>query len=177
MKPTDPVVSVFGANDPPEGSAAYQTARAVGRKLAELGYAVANGGYGGTMAASSRGAAEAGGRTIGVVCSIWNSSPNKYVQEVVRTDSLNERAGRLIELGSGGYVALPGATGTLLELASVWEMTSRGLLARRPIVCVGRFWRPLVDMMSQARPGSENVVTLIDGPEGLEFYFKAGRSG
>jgi len=49
------VVSVFGANDAREGDEAYETARAVGRKLAESGYAVANGGYGGTMEASARG--------------------------------------------------------------------------------------------------------------------------
>ncbi|MCB0028595.1 MAG: hypothetical protein KDE28_11845, partial [Anaerolineales bacterium] len=46
-----PVIAVFGSSSPQPGSAAYETAREVGRLLAQRGYAVATGAYGGTMAA------------------------------------------------------------------------------------------------------------------------------
>jgi uncharacterized protein (TIGR00725 family) len=144
------VVSVFGSNDGREGDSAYETARSVGRKLAESGYAVANGGYGGTMEASARGAKEGGGRTIGVTCSVWRSAANAYIDETVVTESLMKRLARLLELGRSGYVVLPGATGTLVELAVSWEHMCKGLVVHRLLVCVGDFWRSLVKMMARA---------------------------
>ena len=195
---TGRVVSVFGANDPKEGERAYDTAFAVGRVLGELGYAIANGGYGGTMEASAAGAKSAGGSTIGVTCSVWSSQPNEYVDEIIVTDKLADRLGKLIELGTGGYVVLPGATGTLAELAWVWELACKGFLpfdetqdrhgggaqdkpgdgARpfdgaqgRPIVCVGEFWRPLVEMMAVARPASSACIVLVNTPEKIAEHF------
>ena len=171
IDPEPPAVSVFGANDPVEGTAAYETARAVGAELARLGYAVANGGYGGTMEASARGAKECGGTTIGVTCALWKSSANRYVDRCVQTHSLGERLATLVELGTGGYVALPGATGTLLELATVWERTAKRMMDRRPIVCMGGFWRPLLEMMVAARPGSGETVALVERGEELAAHF------
>lgn len=166
-----PCVSVFGANDPAEGDDAYQTARAIGAELARLGYAVATGGYGGTMEACSRGASEAGGRAIGITCTVWSSAPNRYLAEVVETDSLAARIEQLVQRGTGGFVVLPGATGTLLELATVWEGMCKRLLARRPIVCVGDFWRPVVDRMASARASSADAIAFVDGAGGLADHF------
>ena len=60
------IIAVFGSHAPQSGSADYEVAREVGRRLAEAEFAVATGGYGGTMAAVSQGAAEAGSHVIGV---------------------------------------------------------------------------------------------------------------
>ena len=169
------IVSVFGSGDPKEGDAEYRAAWAAGRKLAELGYAIANGGYGGTMEASARGASEAGGDVIGVACSIWRSVPNPFLSETVLTSSLQERVGRLIELGRDGFVCLPGSTGTLVELACVWEMMFKKLLPRRPLVCLGDFWRPLVELMVSARPASGELVAIVDDVDGLEEHFPPRR--
>ena len=169
------VVSVFGSNDAVQGEPAYETARAVGRQLAERGYVVANGGYGGTMEASARGAKEGGGRTIGVTCSVWRLSANAYIDDTLVTESLLERVAALIELGAAGYVALPGATGTLLELASAWEQMAKGLLARRPLVCVGRFWRPVVEVMSSAKPRCADFVSVVSGAAELARFFPPRR--
>jgi hypothetical protein len=168
-------VSVFGSNDAREGDEAYQTARAVGRRLAEAGCVVANGGYGGTMEASARGAKETGGRTIGVTCSVWQSSANAYIDETVVTDSLMQRVAALVELGKSGYVVLPGATGTLVELAVVWEEMCKGLIARRPLVCVGEFWRPVVEMMSRANQKSADFVSVVPGADDLRRFFPPAR--
>ena len=164
-------VSVFGASDPPAGGDAYELARSVGRKLGELGYDIANGGYGGTMEASARGAAEAGAQTTGVTCSIWKSSANKYVSKVVKTDSLADRLARLIELGDGGYVALPGATGTLEELACAWNSLCKGELSARPLMCVGQYWRAVVDLMIAAEPKCQKHIAIVDSPEDLAKFF------
>ena len=53
------VVSVFGTGAAKPGDKKYVLAEQLGRLLAESGFAIANGGYGGTMEASAKGASEA----------------------------------------------------------------------------------------------------------------------
>jgi len=166
-----PAVSVFGSNGARPGQKAYEVARAVGRTLGQLGYTVVNGGYGGTMEASARGAREAGGSTVGVTCRVWSSPPNEYIDEVIQTAGLTERIGTLIELGRSGYVVLPGATGTLAELAWVWELACKGLAPPRPIVCLGDFWRPLVALMASQRPACAEAVVFAGDPRELGRHF------
>jgi len=177
IDPGMPVVTVFGASDPVPGSAAWDDAFEVGRLLAGAGYWVANGGYGGTMEASAKGASEAGGEIIGVTCSLWTASPNSYVDHVVCTKSHGERLDQLVCLGTCGYVVLPGATGTLVELATVWELAAKGFLPKgpkgrsRPIACVGEFWNPLVDLMASAKESSRDIVTLCAVPGDIRDVF------
>ena len=171
------IVSVFGSNDAAEGDAAYEQARRVGSTLASLGYTIANGGYRGTMEASARGAKDAGGRTLGVICSVWKSLPSMYIDTAIKTASLHERLGKLISLGQGGgYVALPGATGTLAELALVWEMMCKKILPRRPLVMMGDFWQPVVDLMASARPACADVIHTVAAPDELTKFFPPVRN-
>jgi len=141
------IVSVFGSSIPSKGAAEYQTAYELGKLLAQSQYVVCNGGYGGTMEASARGAREAQGKTIGVVCRVFGASPNPFIDETFLTDTLNERLLKLMEMGSA-YVVLRGGTGTLLELAAVWEFMNKRMLDVRPIIVLGAFWSPLVASLS-----------------------------
>jgi len=169
----DHMIGVFGSGQAEPQGQQWRLAYDVGKTLAELGYAIANGGYGGTMEASAKGAVEAGGGVVGVTCKAWKSQANKYVSRTVVTAHLPERIATLIKLGRAGYVVLPGATGTLAELAWVWEMCFKGFISARPIVCMGQFWRPLVDMMSEIRPSGAEFVALAGGPEELAGHFPA----
>jgi uncharacterized protein (TIGR00730 family) len=160
------VVSVFGTGRAKAGEPAYGLAEQVGRALAQAGFAIANGGYRGTMYAAAKGAAEAGGTVIGVTCSAFkNSGANEYITREIVTGSLDERLNKLVELGQG-YVVLPGGTGTLLELALVWELKNKGFLDRgKPIVLAGEFWRPLVKLVAQDDPACIKYVTVAESPE------------
>jgi uncharacterized protein (TIGR00725 family) len=159
------IISVFGTGRARPGEPVFALAEQLGRELAQAGFIVANGGYGGTMLATAKGAAEAGGTVVGVTCSAFGSrAANKYVTRVVVTDSLDERLRNLVKAGRA-YVVLPGGTGTLLELAAVWELKNKGFLDRaRPIVLLGDFWKPLVDLVSQDDPRCAGDVVLADGP-------------
>ena len=150
------VITVFGSSRPAPGSDAYETARMLGVALADAGFAVATGGYGGTMEAVSRGAREANGHVIGVTAEVFASRANQWVEEEIRVKNWQERLFKLIELGAG-YVALPGGTGTLVELAVVWEWINKGFLTEKPIVILGDFWSPVV----QAIPASELAANSI----------------
>jgi uncharacterized protein (TIGR00730 family) len=146
-------VTIFGSSLPGADSAAYAEARRLGALLAERGLVVCNGGYAGLMEASSRGAREAGGHTVGVTCSIWPSSPNRWVAEEVRTRSFSERIITLIERGDA-YIVLPGGTGTLAELALAWEMMNKSSLSstvggRKPLLVMETYWRPVIDCLRQ----------------------------
>jgi uncharacterized protein (TIGR00730 family) len=159
-------VAVFGTGRAMPGDSAYNLAYQTGKVLAHAGFVIANGGYGGTMEAAAKGAAEAGGEIIGVTCSAFKSSTaNEYVSRTIVTASLDERLDTLIKLGQA-YIVLPGGTGTLLELAKVWEFKNKGFLqANKPIILVGRFWKPLVDLIATDNPNSRKFIKLADRPE------------
>lgn len=150
------IVTVFGSSRPVPGSPEYETARQLGAELARAGFTVCSGGYGGTMEGVSRGAREAGGHTIGVTAEVFRSAANAWVAEEVRVKTWQERLFELIRRGDG-YVVLPGGTGTLAELAVVWEMLNKGFLARKPLVVLGGFWRPVLDVVEE----KENALHLV----------------
>ncbi len=159
-------VTIFGTGRAKEGDSAYMLAYETGRLLAQAGFTIANGGYGGTMLAAAKGAAEAGGEVIGVTCSAFkNSRPNKYISREVDTVSLDERLDRLIQLGQA-YIVLPGGTGTLLELAKVWELKNKGFLKTdKQIILLGGFWKPLVDSVAGEDPDSSRYIKLANEPQ------------
>lgn len=155
-------IVIFGSSDPKPGEPAYEEARRLGAAIAEAGWILCNGGYGGTMAAGCRGAVEAGGQTIGVSCSAFGrSGVNRWVQHEVKTDDLNDRLAHLIELGDA-YVALPGSTGTLLELAMVWELANKRFLPDKPIVLLGTYWRPVLDVVAGETPKSVKHIDVVE---------------
>ncbi len=158
-------VSVFGTARARAGEPIFALAERLGRELALAGFTVANGGYGGTMLATAKGARDADGKVIGVTCSAFRSSvANEFVSEEVTTASLDERLDRLIRLGQA-YVVLPGGTGTLLELAKVWELKNKKFFDRtRPIMLLGDFWRPLVDLVCRDDPRSAEHVVFAEEP-------------
>ncbi|MEK7823789.1 MAG: TIGR00730 family Rossman fold protein, partial [Candidatus Eisenbacteria bacterium] len=56
-----PLIAVYGSSTVKEADAAWRLGYDLGRELARAGAGVMTGGYGGIMAACSRGAHEAGG--------------------------------------------------------------------------------------------------------------------
>lgn len=157
------VITLFGSARPESTDTDYGTARELGRLLAGAGFAVCNGGYGGTMEAAARGAREAqrdvapgGPVTIGVTCDAFVSrTVNAWIDQEVKTSSLFERITRLLEMGDG-YVVLPGGTGTLLELAAAWECIHKGFLPERPMVLLGRHWTGVLDAVRR-EPSSQGI--------------------
>ena len=169
FRPTklSPVISVFGSSRIPHDGPEYREAYEVGRLLAERGYAVCNGGYSGTMEAVSRGAKEAGGRTIGITVDVFSSrSPNSYIDEEIGTDTLLLRLDKLTEVADG-YIILGGGIGTLLELALVWNLQLMGVFDK-PIVLLGPAWRAAVERLSEhlmIREVDLAALTFVDTPE------------
>jgi uncharacterized protein (TIGR00730 family) len=146
------IITVFGSSRPQEGDADYEQARVLGRVLAENGFAVCSGGYGGVMAGVSRGAKEAAGKTYGVTADFFSAKVNPWVDVEVRVATWQERLFELIRLAHG-FVACKGGTGTLVELAVVWEMLNKSVMTGKPFAALGDFWRPIIERVREVEAG------------------------
>ncbi len=144
---------VLAVRAPEDGHPDYAEALELGRALAAAGFTVCTGGYGGVMEAVSRGAAESGGRVLAVTSSFFRSRTNRWVARgKLRMDTWQERLFELVRLGDG-YVACKGGTGTLVELAVVWEMLNKKAMEQRPFVVLGDFWQPILDRVREVERG------------------------
>ena len=169
---TEAIIAVFGSSAPCPGTPDYEQAYTVGRLLAEAGYGVATGGYGGTMEAVSRGAAEAGGHVIGVGCErIEAFRPrglNEWVAEAIRYETLQERLLHLIR-NNDGMLVLPGGIGTLSELTLAWSFLQVGEIEPRPLVLLGEIWYETMHTLLQS--------AYVREPHAALLYFAATPEG
>lgn len=169
------IITVFGSSR--DGDAHYALARALGAELASHGFIVCSGGYGGVMEAVSRGAKEVGGQTIGITAEFFSSRANAWVDEVISVKTWQERLFALIERASG-YVACPGGTGTLVELAVVWEMLNKRVMLAKPFAIIGRFWQPIIERVREVETGHkaswgeavERLIYFADAPANAADY-------
>lgn len=149
---SEPIIAVFGSSVPQPDSTPYAEARRLGQLLAEAGFVVATGGYGGTMAAVSMGAAEAGGRIIGVTAAHmekWRPvAANEWITEEIRFETQAERLMHLVK-EFHGMIALPGGIGTLSEVALAWSLMQTGEAPQRPLVLLGPLWRETIRIYAQ----------------------------
>jgi uncharacterized protein (TIGR00730 family) len=167
------IISIFGSSRAEPGDESFLLAAELGSRLAASGFTVATGGYAGTMEAVSRGAAQAGGRVIGVVAAAISNQANSWVNETVVVPQWEDRLLKLISLGAG-YVALPGGTGTLVELAVAWEMMHKRRLEPKPLIALGDFWRPVVEHIERFDPRSRALVRLAGSiPEAVAVLQEA----
>jgi len=174
------VITVFGSSRPRAGDADYEAARALGRALAARGFTVCSGGYGGVMEGVSRGAREGGGRSEAVTAAFFASRANAWVDQEIRVQTWQERLFELVRRGRG-YVACKGGTGTLVELAVVWEMLNKRVMAGKPCVVLGAFWRPILERVREAEVGhasawseaSHPLIHIAPTPEDAAEYLAA----
>ncbi len=166
------IITVFGSSFPRPGDEEYNTAYELGKLLGQNNFDVCSGGFQGIMDAVSKGVTEAGGRAIGVTVNLYNAKPSLYLSEEIRCESLFERIEKLINTGDG-YVILPGGTGTLVELSVVWEYINKKMMSKKPVVCIGEYWNPIIETIENRMKleGRETgLVKIFNGiAEAVEF--------
>ena len=160
-------ITVFGSSKPIAGDEEYDTAYKLGSLLAENGFNVCSGGFMGIMEAVSKGASEYGGEVIGVTISPWVSKPNKYLTREIKCKTLFERIQKLIDVGDA-YVVLQGGTGTLLELAAVWEFSNKGLMDHKPIFCHSELWKEITFIMNRQMAYESRSTELVKAYDSVE---------
>ena len=132
-----PAITVFGSARVSRTSAPYATAREIGRRLAEAGYAVITGGGPGVMEAANRGCQEGGGMSVG--CNIelpHEQDINPYVDLGVEFRYFFARKTMFVKYADG-FVILPGGYGTMDELFEALTLIQTGKIRHFPIILVG----------------------------------------
>jgi uncharacterized protein (TIGR00730 family) len=178
------VVAVFGASRTQPTDDAYTVAMRCGELLAAAGFAVATGGYAGTMEAVTRGAAEAGGTTIGVTAPTvfpGRVGANRWVEHEVPAEGLVERIGMLASM-SAAAIALPGSLGTLAELIIAWNLAFVAPFSSAlpdTVVAVGDEWGSIVPYLAERLETDGNLVRCVpDVDSAVQMVVAAvGRGG
>jgi uncharacterized protein (TIGR00730 family) len=141
-----PAVTLFGSARVAEGSKPYESARIVGRKFAEAGWAVITGGGGGVMEGANRGAREGGGLSVGFNIELpHEQGSNPYLDINHTFDHFYARKVCFVRPAEG-FVIFPGGFGTLDELTEALTLIQTGKIQHFPVVLFDSgYWSGLVD--------------------------------
>ncbi|HEY7966869.1 MAG TPA: TIGR00730 family Rossman fold protein [Solirubrobacteraceae bacterium] len=165
-------VSIFGSARTAPEAAVYERARAVARALAEHGFAVITGGGAGTMAAANRGAAEAGGRSIGLNIELPSEQAlNPYCDLGIEFHHFFVRKLMFVRFACA-FLVLPGGIGTLDELFEALTLIQTERVRHFPVILYGRdYWSGMLDWLRDRVLAEGNVdaadlalLTLADEP-------------
>ncbi|MHB8578672.1 MAG: LOG family protein [Ignavibacteriaceae bacterium] len=167
-------ITIFGSSLPNEGDKEFDYAYRLGCLLAKNNFNICTGGYRGIMHAASKGAKENGADVIGITVDLWGATPSEFLTKEIKCENLFERITKLIETGDG-YIILQGGTGTLLELAAVWELMNKHLIKKKPAACHSFMWSEIIGVMDKQIENEKRTTGLIKYFESVEEivdYFK-----
>lgn len=171
-------ITIFGSSIPKQGDEEYSIAFELGKLLAQNNFSICTGGYSGIMEAVCKGAVDGGGEAIGVTVRDWKSVPNKFLTQNIVCENLFERIQKLIILADG-FVILQGGTGTLLELAVVWEFMNKNILQVKPVACYSSMWQKIVDVMEiqiQSEQRKTGLVKCFDNIDDIVKHLKTSEN-
>jgi len=158
-----PAVSVFGSARSKPDSPEWELAERVGAALARAGYGVITGGGPGVMEAANKGAAQAGGLSVGLGIELpFEQRLNDWVQIGIDFRYFFARKTMFVKYASG-FVVLPGGFGTMDELFEALTLVQTGKVTSFPVVLLGvDYWRGLVDWLRETMlaAGAINAVDL-----------------
>lgn len=159
-----PCVAVFGSARVAEQTPFYEEARAIGSRLAGMGFSVITGGGGGIMEAANRGARENKGISIG--CNIKlpkEQRPNPYMDKWFECKYFFVRKVLMFKY-SQAFVIMPGGIGTMDEFFEALTLIQTHKIVDFPIVIFGKtYWEPLMPLFHQMLHSS-----MID-PDDLKY--------
>nr|SBP00769.1 FIG01121566: hypothetical protein [Nonomuraea gerenzanensis] len=164
-------VTVFGSARTRPDSPEYEMGRALGRSLAEAGYAVITGGGPGVMEAANRGSRDVEGAvSVGLGIELpFEQRMNDYVDLGIEFRYFFVRKTMFVKY-SCGFIALPGGFGTLDELFEALTLVQTHKVTSFPVVLMGsEFWGGLLDWIKgsllsggKIAPQDLDLISLTD---------------
>ncbi len=168
-----PAVSMFGSARVKPGNPAYDQAVEIARLLVKSGFNVISGGGPGVMEAANKGAAEAGGKSIGLNIQLpYEQKPNPFAN--IRLDFRYFFIRKVMFVKYAvAYVILPGGFGTLDEFSEAITLIQTRRIKPFPVILVNRnYWKGLLDWMRKVvcpecliSPEDMDIIQVIDEPE------------
>ena len=147
-------ICVYCGSGPGTNPRYIESAKALGKALAEAGIRLVYGGGSlGLMGALANSVLDHGGMVTGIIPDFLTMRENALnrVQEMVVTPDMHERK-RLMFERSDAFVALPGGIGTLEELVEqlTWQQLGRHA---KPVLLanIDGFWEPLLALFAHMR--------------------------
>jgi uncharacterized protein (TIGR00725 family) len=161
-----PHVAVIGEGDPrgPDAHRLLEWAEEAGQLLARAGATLVTGGLGGVMQAACRGAAGAGGLTIGILPGADAREANDYVRQAIPT-GLGVMRNLVVVTAADAVLAIGGRHGTLSEIGLALRMG-------RHVVTLSS-WR----LESEHRLGGPRVHRARDPREAAAMALRLAQAG
>mgnify|MGYP000750638261 CR=1 FL=1 len=168
-----PAVSVFGSARTPRTDPDYKAARRMGRGIAKHGVAVITGGGPGIMEAANRGAALAGGKSVGLGIELPHEQGlNQWVNLGMSFRYFFVRKTMFVKYSSG-VIVCPGGFGTFDEMFELLTLVQTHKVMSMPIVLYGtEYWRGLFEWLTSTvqdhgmiSPLDPSLVLITDDPD------------
>ena len=132
-----PAVTIFGSARAHPNSASYKTTEELARLLVGNGFNVISGGGPGVMEAANKGAAETGGKSVGLHIHLpEEQQPNKYANIKLDFKYFFIRKVMFVKYAVA-YVIMPGGFGTLDELFEALTLIQTDRIRSFPVILVG----------------------------------------
>lgn len=167
-------VSIFGSARSTSDTHEYRDAERLARMLVEKGFGVITGGGPGVMEAANKGAAEAGGVSVGLHIELPHEQGcNQYVKTRCNFRYFFTRKFMFVKYAMA-YVVMPGGMGTIDELSEAFVLAQTRRIRPFPIILYdSSYWSGLLEWLrtSMANGGFINreeidkLVTVCDTPE------------
>lgn len=168
-----PAVSIFGSARTRPDDPQYEKAEAVAALFVKNGFGVITGGGGGIMEAANKGAAGAGGTSVGLNIRLpFEQKPNPYATLQMEFKYFFIRKVMFIKYAAA-YVVMPGGFGTMDELFEVITLVQTQRIRPFPIIMVGTdYWSGLLawirgQLLAQSliSPTDMDIIQVLDDPE------------
>ena len=172
LRDVDNGVSVFGSARISEGHRWYDLCRETAACLVDHGFSVITGGGPGLMEAANRGAAEAGGLSIGLNIELPHEQhPNPYANRSLDFHYFFARKLMFVRYARA-FVIMPGGFGTLDEMFESLTLIQTDRIKHFPTILVdSAHWRPLLDWIDDTLeddgmigPDDKRLLVTADSP-------------
>lgn len=173
-------VSIFGSARLKPENKYYQMAETLGRILAQNGFSVITGGGPGIMEAANKGAAEAGGKSVGMNIRLpFEQKPNPYANLQIDYKYFFIRKVMFVKYALA-YVILPGGYGTMDEFFEALTLIQTKRVKSFPVILMGsEYWQGLMDWLKNSMvrngmilPFDYEMIQVIDDPEEAVRHIK-----
>ena len=175
-----PAVSFFGSARTKPDDPYYELTTIIAAELVNNDYTVITGGGPGIMEAANKGAAEAGGNSVGLNINLpFEQEPNIFTNLPLSFKYFFVRKVMFIKYALA-FICMPGGFGTLDEAFEALTLIQTKRIKPFPVILVGtEYWSGLIDWMKEKMLAADKVdnedmviFNVMDDPVEIVSYIK-----